>query len=215
MPDKMIIDKANIDNNKEMVPFEHYLALYREMNAIEAAQRCGVAFDQDSGCFTMHLLYDDYRLYWPEFRIESANENALALKSIPAQIFLIRFLLEGCASVGSGSFLPYREMPWGDVYLKPFTGRCLTRAAFTFGTRLNAFVAACEKTPAIPVKYGDAAYQIEVMPGYEIRMIVWEGDDEFPPNSQILFSDNFPKAFSAEDRTVVGDLVITEIKRKM
>ena len=215
MPDKMIIDKANIDNNKEMVPFEHYLGLYSNMNAVEAAERCGVGFDQEAGCFSMRLLYDDYRLYWPEFRIESGNENALALKSIPAQIFLIRFLLEGCASTGSGSFLPYREMPWGDVYLKPFTGRCLTRAAFTFGTRLNAFIAACEKTPAIPVKYGDAAYQIEVMPGYEIRMIVWEGDDEFPPNSQILFSDNFPKAFSAEDRTVVGDLVITEIKRKM
>ena len=215
MPDKMIIDKANIDNNKEMVPFEHYLALYREMNAVEVAARCGVDFDQAAGCFSMRLLYDDYRLYWPEFRIESDNENALALKGIPAQIFLIRFLLEGCASTGSGSFLPYREMPWGDVYLKPFTGRCLTRAAFTFGTRLNAFIAACEKTPAIPVKYGDAAYQIEVMPGYEIRLIVWEGDDEFPPNSQILFSDNFPKAFSAEDRTVVGDLVITEIKRKM
>ncbi len=215
MPDKMIIDKKNIDNNKEMVPFEHYLGLYSAMNAVEAAQRCGVPFDQESGCFSMRLLYEDYRLYWPDFRIESSNEGALALKSIPAQIFLIRFLLEGCASTGSGAFLPYREMPWGDVYLKPFTGRCLTRAAFTFGTRLNAFIAACEKTPAIPVKYGDAAYQIELMPGYEIRLIVWEGDDEFPPNSQILFSDNFPKAFSAEDRTVVGDLVITEIKRKM
>ena len=215
MPEKIFFDKSNIDNNKEMVPFEHYLKLYSEMNAIEAAQRCGVPFDQEKGCFSMRLLYDDYRLYWPEFRIESDNENALALKGIPAQIFLIRFLLEGSASTGSGAFLPYREMPWGDVYLKPFTGRCLTRAAFTFGTRLNAFIAACEKTPAIPVKYGDAAYQIEVMPGYEIRMIVWEGDDEFPPNSQILFSDNFPKAFSAEDRTVVGDLVITEIKRKM
>lgn len=209
------IDKNNIENNKEMVPFEHYLSLYRNLNTEEAAVRTGVHFDKDKSCFEMRLLYDDYRLYWPEFRIESDNPDALALKGIPAQIFLIRFLLEGCASTGSGSFLPYREMPWGDVYLKPFTGRCLTRAAFTFGTRIEAFRAAGESTPAIPVKYGDAAFQIEVMPGYEIRLIVWEGDDEFPPNAQILFSDNFPQAFSAEDRTVTGDLVITELKRKM
>ena len=53
------------------------------------------------------------------------------------------------------------------------------------------------------------------MPGYDIRLIVWEGDDEFPPNAQILFSDNFPQAFSAEDRTVVGDIVISDIKRRM
>ena len=210
-----VIDKSTIENNKEMVPFEHYLALYRNLNAMEAAERCAVRFDQEASCFEMCLLYCDYRLYWPEFRIESNHPDALALRSIPAQIFLIRFLLEGRASTGSGNFLPYREMPWGDVYLKPFTGRCLTRAAFTFGTRLEAFKAAGAKIPAIPVKYGDAAFQIEVMPGYEIRLIVWEGDDEFPPNAQILFSDNFPQAFSAEDRTVTGDLVITELKRKM
>ena len=204
-----------IENNKEMVPFEHYLERFRQLNTGEAAARTGVHFDEDTLCFTMRLLYTTYRVFWPEFRIESDDADALALKSIPAQIFLIRFLLEGRASIGSGSFLTYREMPWGDVYLKPFTGRCLNRAAFTFGTRLDAFVAAARKTPAIPIKYGDAAFQIEVMPGYEIRLIVWEGDDEFPPNSQILFSDNFPLAFSAEDRTVVGDLVITELKRKM
>lgn len=204
-----------IENNKEMVPFEHYIERFQEMNPQEAAARTGVAFDAETGCFTMRLLYVDYRLYWPQFRIESDCQDALALKSIPAQIFLIRFLLEGCASTGSGNFLTYREMPWGDVYLQPFTGRCLTRAAFTFGTRLDAFRAAADKTAAIAIAYGDVAYQIEVMPGYEIRLIVWEGDDEFPPNSQILFSDNFPQAFSAEDRTVVGDLVINDLKRKM
>ena len=204
-----------IENNKEMVPFEHYLELYKEMNPMEAAQRTGVNFDPARGCFSMRLLYADYTLFWPEYRIESEDASALALKSIPAQIFLIRFLLEGCASVGSGNFLTYREMPWGDVYLTPFTGRCLKRAAFTFGTRMSAFAAAAEKLPCIPIQYGDAAYQIEVMPGYEIRLIVWEGDEEFPPNSQILFSDNFPQAFSAEDRCVVGDLVITDLKRRM
>ena len=43
-------------------------------------------------------------------------------------------------------------------------------------------------------------------------MILWAGDDEFPPSSQILFSDNFPNAFQAEDMAVVGDITITMIK---
>ena len=165
---------ATIQNNKEMVPFEHYVALYGKLDPAEAAARCGVRFDHEKKCFQMRLLDADYELSYPEF-----------------------------------------EMPWGEVYIKPFTGRCLTRAAFTFGTRLAAFRRAMENTRAIPIKNGDAGYQIEVMPGYEIRLIVWEGDDEFPPNAQILFSDNFPQAFSAEDRTVVGDIVISDIKRRM
>lgn len=206
---------AVVENNKELVPFEHYTGLFRELNPEEAAQRCGVKYDAERKVFSMRLLYADYEIAWPEFAITSPDPEAFALKSLPAQMLMIRYLLEGCASQGTGAFLPYREMPWGEVYLKPFTGRCITRAAFTFGTRLEAFRAAMDKSPAIAIKGGDAAYQIEIMPGYEVRLIVWEGDDEFPPNTQILFSDNFPKAFSAEDRTVVGDLFISDIKRRM
>lgn len=205
---------ATIQNNKEMVPFEHYVALYGKLDPAAAAARCGVKFDHEKKCFQMRLLDADYELSYPEFAI-SGPEDGFALCNLPAQMLLIRFLLEGRASKSSGAFLTYREMPWGEVYIKPFTGRCLTRAAFTFGTRLAAFRRAMENTRAIPIKNGDAGYQIEVMPGYEIRLIVWEGDDEFPPNAQILFSDNFPQAFSAEDRTVVGDIVISDVKRRM
>jgi len=206
---------AVVENNKEMVPFEHYVGLFEKLDPVEAAQRCGVKYDAERGVFTMRLMYVDYEISWPKFAITSEDPNGFALKNLPAQMLLIRFLLEGCASVGSGKFLTYREMPWGDVYLKPFTGRCITRAAFTFGTRLQAFQKALDNSQAIRLNNGDASYQLEIMPGYDVQIIVWEGDDEFPPNTQILFSDNFPKAFSAEDRTVVGDLFISDIKRRM
>ena len=204
-----------VENHKEMVPLEHYTALYAKLDPDEAARRCGVVYDPVSRCFTVRLFYVDYELTWPAFSIRSADPDGFALKNLPAQMLMIRYLLEGRKSIGTGAFLPYREMPWGEVYLKPFTGRCLNRAAFTFGTRLEAFIKAMGGTPAIRLDKGDASCQLEVMPGYDVRLIVWEGDDEFPPNSQILFSDNFPLAFSAEDRTVVGEILISDLKRRM
>ena len=204
-----------VENHKEMVPFEHYAGLFEKLDPEEAAARCGVAYDVPSGVFTVRLLYMDYKVTWPKVSITSEDDAGFALTNLPAQMLIMRFLLEGRASVSSGRFLTYRELPWGEVYLRPFTGRCLTRAAFAFGPRLDAFRKALEGTPALPVKGGDAAFQLEVMPGYDVRLIVWEGDDEFPPSAQILFSDNFPQAFSAEDRTVVGDIVISDLKRRM
>ena len=204
-----------VENNKERVPFEHYAALYAKLDPLEAGERCGVAYDAAAGVFRVRLFYVDYALTWPEFSIRSEDKDGLALTSLPAQMLIIRYLLEGKKSRGTGAFLPYREMPWGEVYIKPFTGRCLTRAAFAFGTRLDDFRAALEGMPVMMLNRGDVSCQAELMPGYEMRLIVWEGDDEFPPNSQMLFSDNFPQAFSAEDRTVAGDLLITEIKRRM
>ena len=206
---------AVVENNKEMVPFEHYVGLFRTLNPEEAAARCGVAFDSARGEFAIRLLYADYAISWPEFAIRSDNPGAFALGNLPAQMLLIRFLLEGQSAPATEKFLTYREMPWGDVYLKPFTGRCLTRAAFTFGTRVAKFRAACEKMGAQALEHGDAGFQLELLPGYAMQIMVWEGDDEFAPTAQILYSGNFETGFAAEDRVVAGDILISAIKAQM
>ena len=69
-----------------------------------------------------------------------------------------------------------------------------------------------EHMHCFPVKHGDIAYQLEIFPDYLVQMILWEGDDEFPPSSQILFSDNFPISFQAEDMAVMGDVIIGSLK---
>ena len=204
-----------VENNKELVPFEHYTGLFAKLDPVEAAARCGVKYDPDRGTIAVRLLYVDYEVTWPEFSIRSDNPDGLALKNLPAQMLIIRYLLEGKASVGSGAFLTYREMPWGDVYLKPFTGRCITRAAFTFGTRLEAFRAAAEKMKAVALPHADAGYLFDLIGGYRMQILVWQGDEEFPPNAQVLYSDNFAEGFAAEDRVVAGDILIYTIKSYM
>lgn len=135
--------------------------------------------------------------------------------ALPVQTFLLRYLLEAKQVAAKGGWLTFREMPWGELYIKPYTGRVLTRAAFTFGTRLEKFKAAAEKMGGIPVGHGDAGYQFQLVEGYHMQLLVWEGDDEFPPNAQALYSDNFAEGFGAEDRVVAGDILISAIKENM
>ena len=202
-----------VENNKEGVPFEYYLGLYEKLDPQEAAARTGAAFDGEA--FTLRLVNAAYRLTWPNYTITADRDDAFALKSLPGQTFLLRWLLEGKRMPAKGQFKTFREMPWGELYIQPFTGRCLTRAAFTFGTRVAKFAAAMEKLGGKKLSHGDAGYELELLPGYAMRLIVWEGDDEFPPNSQILYSDNFETSFSAEDRVVSGDILISVVKSNM
>ena len=106
-------------------------------------------------------------------------------------------------------------MPWGELYIKPYTGRVLTRAAFTFGTRLPAFEAAAEKLGGKKLPHGDAGYEFCFIGDYTVQILVWAGDDEFPPNAQVLYSDNFSQGFAPEDRVVAGDILISHIKAEM
>ena len=57
-----------------------------------------------------------------------------------------------------------------------------------------------------------AGYRLEFMKGLYVDILLWAGDDEFPPSAQILFNDNFVPAFTAEDIAVVGEALIARIK---
>ena len=200
-----------IENNKEEVPFSYYEGLFRDLNPEEAAQRIGAKWDGIE--FYVNLLGREFAISHPAYAIRAVNCGNLP--PLPTQTFLLRYLLEGKQVPWGGEWKTFREMPWGELYIKPYTGRVLTRAAFTFGTRVAAFRTACEKMGATPVSHGDAGYLFSMIGGYQMQILVWEGDDEFPPNAQILYSDNFSEGFAAEDRVVAGDILISTVKANM
>ena len=195
-----------IQNNKEEIPFSYYADLFAQADPAEITSRLDIPFEKDT--FRITLLGKECTVSYPSAEVTPALP-------IPTQTYLIRYLLEGKRVPWGGQWKTFREMPWGELYIKPYTGRVLTRAAFTFGTRLAAFKAACEKLGAKSVPNGDAGYEFSFIGGYKVRVLVWEGDDEFPPNAQVIYSDNFAEGFAAEDRVVAGDILISTIKSLM
>ena len=201
-----------IENHKEEVPFAHYEELFRKLDPADAAARLsGIKWDGKE--FYVNLLGREFAISHPDYAIRALDEGKLP--PLPTQTFLLRYLLECKDVLWSGEWKTFREMPWGEMYIKPYTGRVLTRAAFTFGFKVSAMRAAAEKMGATPVKHGDAGFEFDLVGGYKMRILVWEGDDEFPPNAQILYSDNFAEGFAAEDRVVAGDILISTIKSYM
>jgi len=195
-----------IENNKEEVPFSHYAGLFAGADPAEIAARTGIPFE--NGAFAVTLLGKTYTVSHPDARI---GPNI----PLPLQTFLLRWLLEGKPAPWKGEWKTFREMPWGELYIQPYTGRVLTRAAYTFGTRVAAFRKACEKLGALPLTSGDAGYEFELLPDLRMRLLVWAPDEEFPPSAQVIYTDNFAESLAPEDRVVAGDLLITHIKGAM
>lgn len=201
-----------LENHKEEVPFSHYAGLFKNLDPQDAVKRLPSVVWENSR-FTLKLLGRTFSIAWPEYELQNLTDDFVP--PLPMQTFMLRYLLEATEQPWNGTWKTFREMPWGELYIRPYTGRVLTRAAFTFGTRLEAFKAACEKLHAVPVKHGDAGYQFDLIGNYQMQILVWEGDDEFPPSAQVLYSDNFAEGFVAEDRVVSGDLLISHIKSFM
>ena len=130
-----------IENNKEEVPFSYYEGLFAKLNPEDAVSRLAdVSWDGKE--FYVNLLGREYAIAHPVYGIRAVDGGNVP--PLPTQTFLLRYLLEGKTVAAAGNWLTFREMPWGELYIRPYTGRVLTRAAFTLGTRVDAFRKAAE-----------------------------------------------------------------------
>lgn len=202
-------------DSKEQRPYEYYLKTYQEIDPKEISERTGFFYDEEKKVFTVVFMGSTYEISFPDYEISHKEDEKGVYpleEAMNAKIFMVRYLSEKAKTLSSGKFLTYREVPWGEVYFRQFQGRCLMRLAFSYGNKLEAFKKVMTAMGAKPLEQGDCAFELEFMEGFFIRLILWEGDDEFPPSSQILFSDNFAVTFAAEDLAVAGDICINMMK---
>ena len=111
-----------IENHKEEVPFAHYEELFKKLDPADAAERLR-SVKWDGKEFYVILLGRDFAIAHPDFSIRALDDGNLP--PLPTQTFLLRYLLECRDTAWSGEWKTFREMPWGEMYIKPYTGRAL------------------------------------------------------------------------------------------
>ena len=79
----------------------------------------------------------------------------------------------------------------------------------SFGERPELLVKlAGEAYGATPLDQGDVSVLISPLPLVRLALIIWRGDDEFPPDGNILFDRNILKLLSAEDMAWLSGMVV-------
>jgi hypothetical protein len=193
---------------------EHYSGVYGQLDPMEAAARCNVPFDGQA--FLLRLMGADYRAAFPKFELlllDGGVENPVHDESI--RVLLLRYLCGGRWKPARGAQLSYNDIPWGALYFRNFEGRCIKRIERTFGGNTRRFSRIFEANRSLRAEKLDGkecGWRFEFFDGLFMSIIIWQGDDEFPSKAQILFDDNFPDAFSAEDIAVAGDICISRLK---
>jgi len=199
-------------SNKVYTPREYYFEKYHKTDPAEATKRTGITYDENENRFTIPVLNHTLYVKWPDFMLIPVNEHCpKSLYSFQMEIIIARYLIEGRNVPGSGQFKAYRDLPWGDVYDKNFSGRCIKRFANTFGTRIDSFRKAAEYLGGTGLTQSDAGYDFVFLPDILCRLLLWVPDEEFGSSAQFLFSDNIQFAFNAEDLAVIGDILISTL----
>jgi hypothetical protein len=67
---------------------------------------------------------------------------------------------------------------------------------------------ATEAYGARPLNEGDVSVEVQALPMVPVALILWKGDDEFPPEGTILFDRSVSGILSAEDIAWLAGMII-------
>lgn len=182
----------------------------KEMNPKRVADRTGGRIEWGEGhdpCLSIHFLNRSVKVCWPEVLpvFEETGEEL----PIQQQVLLLHFLEGTGPGAPSGEWVAYQEIPDGKFYLDPFLRRAKNPMVQTFGEQPELLVTLAEKAyNGKRAEEGDASVIVEALPGLPVLLILWQGDDEFPPEGNILFDRSIIGALSAEDIAWLCGMII-------
>ena len=157
--------------------------------------------------FSIDFLNKKVLVSWPELNFSTGTDKEDL--PIQEQVLLLHYLNMAENIEVLGEWIAYQEVPDGKFYLDAFIRRAKNPMLQGFGNNPELLVQlAGEVYGATPLSQGDVAVRIQALPLVPVALILWRGDDEFPPEGTILFDKSVPKALSAEDIAWLAGMII-------
>jgi hypothetical protein len=144
----------------------------------------------------------------PGTPFQIVRERAGTDVPLDEKIVLCHYLLQAKGTAPACEIITFRQIPDGHFYDAAFQQR--TRAPFlsVFGERPDLFRASAEQLGGVPVATGDAGMSFQVLPKVPVQLILWQGDEELPAESTILFDATISDYLPAEDIAVLSGMLV-------
>lgn len=174
------------------------------------AVRSGAAYiqgDRGDGVLSIDFLNKTIDISWPELIFSYGDDHGEV--PIQQQVLLLHYLNLAEDVKISGEWIAYQEVPDGMFYLDAFVRRAKNPMVQGFGNKPELLVKLAKKVyGATPLDQGDLAVAIQALPLIPVALILWKGDDEFPPEGTILFDRTVSQVLSAEDIAWLAGMII-------
>jgi len=144
---------------------------------------------------------------WPDLIFSQDSDEELKIKE---KILILHYLNNAKKEDLTGDLIAYQEIPSARFYLSAFSARSTDPFIATFGENPDKLpIVAQELFAAERVSMGDVSVTIQAFPKVPITFIIWQGDDEFPPNGTILFDSSIKdNLLSAEDISELVSMIV-------
>lgn len=175
----------------------------------EIARRSGAFVTEIRGRIFLELEVLGRRCVISHPEIEVRWEDSL--QEVPSwQKAVVLHYLERAPGVQlSGNLVTFQEVESGAFYLPIFKARVLTPFVEAFGSAPGRMVeAAMRSFNGEERGHGHRSVTVFAFPYVPITLVLWEGDEEFPPDGTLLYDSTVSEYLSTEDITLVSEMLV-------
>jgi hypothetical protein len=173
----------------------------------EVAQLAGASLE--GGVIRLKFMNREVRILAPNYEVAWADQAPGEEFALTDAVMILHYLRDAKGVGPTGRLVAYREIPGGEFYTAAFRKRAELPLIGTFGKTPGLLAKASVPLGGRPLEgHGDEASIFRVVPNLEIAAIIHQGDDEFPPEGQVLFDKSISAALNIEDVAWIGSAIV-------
>ena len=177
----------------------------------ELCRRSGCSYNtvDSKKIISLEYLNQTYQLTLPGIVItKEGSEEEVPLRD---RILIVHYLTQAKGTPISNRLITYKELKEGANYFPTFFKRAVKPLVDCFGKCPEKLLDAARALGGQKASCGDVAVTINAFRRVPITLVLWKGDEEFPPDGNILFDSTILDYLSAEDVNVLCQTIAWEL----
>ena len=155
-------------------------------NPEDVCRRALCSYDSNKGCYALSVWGEDYNIYPVESKITRIRDGNWDINTHFA-LFILHYLMTSKAIPISKEWVSEKDIPGGAAFFRGPHAVPTHLIVKSYGNNIAGFSRRCEQLHGIPLEIADQTYSFRIAPRIPVAVLLWEGDDEFPAESKILF----------------------------
>jgi len=129
------------------------------------------------------------------------------------KILIIHYFTQAKGTPFANKPVTYRELKEGSLYAPVFYQRAIKPLVRYFGDQPHRLLDIAAALGGQKANHGDAAVTINAFPRVPVTLVLWQGDDEFAPEGNLIFDSTIPDYLTSDDTHALGETIAWRLVR--
>ena len=165
-----------------------------DRDPMEICSRTDCTYNDQDRYFTISIWGDDFAIYPHESKITCIGDHSHSSHEY-LDIFIVHYLLHSKKIEPSGNWISEKDIPGGPTF---FRGPHEIPTRLIHRHEISTFMETCQQLDGQPLNMADAAYRFDITDHIPVAALYWDGDEDFPPDSKILFDQTMVGLFALD-----------------